>query len=196
MQEKLTIREYIDSLSSDKPTPGGGNAAGLANALGCSLMLMSLRIAVLKKNPEDAESINLEKGLLELREESMELAEQDSEKFLSVIKNYKKKGSGLSKAMYEAAQVSLNISSAAEKLSKLILKSPLGKMKNIITDVKMALEFSRVAYSGGMINCSVNESGVQNSELKELKCRKDRIEKNFESNYKEVLKNIGNDFIL
>src|SRR3989339_546499 len=90
-----TLSEYIEKLSSDSGAPGGGSAIGVAGALACSLMLMSLRIAVLKKNSSDAEALQLQDRLIFSRNGFLDLSEKDSEKFKTVMKYWKEKGQGL-----------------------------------------------------------------------------------------------------
>ncbi len=155
------LLKYIEDVSSDASTPGGGNVAGVINSLGCALMLMSLRIAVLKKNKTDSEALNTEKELNMLKDRSLCLAREDSCLFSKVMKYWREGGSSLQNALEESAKVSLDISEAAVLLISIIEKQDLKRFKNIITDVGIALELARAAYESGMLNFKINYDGMK-----------------------------------
>ncbi|NLB34616.1 MAG: cyclodeaminase/cyclohydrolase family protein [Elusimicrobia bacterium] len=167
MNKEESFTEYLKDLSSSRSTPGGGNAAARVNAMGCALMLMSLRIAVLKKTPEDDSAILLEKNLLELQERSMGLAEEDSSSFKGVMRAWKTGGQPLEEALRCSAEVSQKIAAAARELLQMIEGEEISKYKNIITDVGLALALARAAYEGGMMNTKINSAMLKNSSHKE-----------------------------
>ena len=56
MNLSKTFEDYFNELSSDSPTPGGGNAAAIAGALGASLGLMVCNLTLGKKKYSDVEA--------------------------------------------------------------------------------------------------------------------------------------------
>jgi methenyltetrahydrofolate cyclohydrolase len=50
-----TVAEFLDSLGSDAPTPGGGAAGAIAAASGCALIAMVGRLTIGKKGFEDVQ---------------------------------------------------------------------------------------------------------------------------------------------
>ncbi len=162
---KESLNKYIEDLSSSRPTPGGGSAAAVVNALACSLMLMSLRIAVLKKDPSDINGRKKEKELLKLKDSSLNLAEQDSLFFAEVIKNWKRKGKELEKSLRNSALVSLKISRAAMSLIDLINTQELKDYVNIMSDVAISVRFASSAFESGIINCRINLSSMSERDI-------------------------------
>jgi len=51
-----TIATFLDELASEKPTPGGGGAAGLSGAIGAALVSMVCNLTIGKKNYEAVEA--------------------------------------------------------------------------------------------------------------------------------------------
>ncbi len=172
-------------------TPGGGNVLGVANALSAALMLMSLRIAILKKNSGSKKYQNLEKRLLKIQETSLFLAEEDSVKFNEVMKLWKKGGNNLIKALIQSAKVSLKISKQSLLLLKLINVQEISKFSNIITDVGISVELAKAAFNGGIMNYRINIKGIKKgSIILKLAADKSKIESEFEQNYKEAIKKV------
>ncbi len=177
------LLKYIESVASDSSTPGGGNVAGVINSLGCALMLMSLRIAVLKKDKRDPDALQTEKELESLKEKSLCLAREDSRIFSKVMKYWKEGGSSLHRAIKESAEVSLDISEAAFILVSIIEKQELNRFKNIITDVGIALELARAAYESGIMNFKINCAGLQEPSGRHLKEKEKIISAEFNKKF-------------
>jgi formiminotetrahydrofolate cyclodeaminase len=69
-----SLKSYIDKVASSAGTPGGGNVIATVNSLAASLMLMSLRIAILKKESDSAEALKFEQKLFDIKEKSQDLS--------------------------------------------------------------------------------------------------------------------------
>jgi len=166
MNKEQSFTEYLNEVSSARSTPGGGHVAARVNAFGCGLMLMSLRIAVLKKDPSNTAALKLEKKLLKLQDTSMKLADEDSESFRSVMRSWKSGGEPLENALGYSAEVSQKIAGAARDLLETINSEEISKYKNIITDLGLAAALARTAYEGGMMNLKINSASLKNSSVK------------------------------
>ncbi|MGM0568352.1 MAG: cyclodeaminase/cyclohydrolase family protein [Elusimicrobiota bacterium] len=180
MSEK-TLNKYIEDVSSSAATPGGGNVAGVVNSLACSLMLMSLRIALLKKDPDNVFGRELEKEVESIKKLSLELASRDSLYFNELMKNYKKGGEELNDSLKKSAVVSLDISEAALELVRKIKSIEIQKFKNIITDVGISLQLASAAFKSGVMNYKINISA-----LKEPAGDLEEKEKKFSSDFNQI----------
>ena len=56
MNPAKTLQEYLTELSSNSPTPGGGNVAALCGALSASLGTMVCNLTIGKKKYADVEN--------------------------------------------------------------------------------------------------------------------------------------------
>ena len=55
MNTEKTLQEYFNELSSNSPTPGGGNVAALCGTLSSSLGIMVCNLTIGKKKYADVE---------------------------------------------------------------------------------------------------------------------------------------------
>jgi hypothetical protein len=74
-----SIGDYLAALSSGAPTPGGGSAAGLAGALGCSLGAMVCNLTLAKQQDEMIST--LARRFTGMAKQLIELAERDEQAF-------------------------------------------------------------------------------------------------------------------
>lgn len=187
LDDKLS--EYIETVSSSSSTPGGGNVAAVVNSLGCSLMLMSLRIAILKKENNNKEALQTESSLEEIKKRSLFLAGEDSRVFSEVMKSYSAGGEKLLRALKNSASVSLDIARAATGLICIIEEQDLKKFANIITDVGIALELARAAYESSLMNYRINTAGLKKSD-KSLEKSRYEISRKFEKIFPALRKKV------
>ncbi|MDA3792908.1 MAG: cyclodeaminase/cyclohydrolase family protein [Elusimicrobia bacterium] len=175
-----SLKSYIDKVASSAGTPGGGNVIATVNSLAASLMLMSLRIAILKKESDSAEALKFEQKLLDIKEKSLELAEEDSREFKKVMKYWSEGGKYLEKSLKSSAAVSLKIAQKSVLLIELINSQDLSLYKNIITDVAISFYFAEATFRGGIANTIINAKLLKSKDNKSeiLKMQTD-IEKRY-----------------
>lgn len=184
------LKEYIDKLSSASSTPGGGNAIAVVNSLAAGLLLMSLRIVILKKEPDNSEIQKLELLLIDIQKKSISLAEEDTLRFKQVMSCWKDGGVKLHKALLSSAKVSLDISKVSVGLIDLIGMQDLERFNNIITDVAIAIEFARSCFVGGIYNFLINVKSLDVDLYSELKTEKEKLENKFNIGYQNTLKKV------
>jgi formiminotetrahydrofolate cyclodeaminase len=89
--EAGAIGSWLEELGSASPTPGGGAAAGVAAAMGASLIAMVGRLTVGKEGFEDLDARM--RALIEdadgARGEFLALADEDAEAFESVMASFR-----------------------------------------------------------------------------------------------------------
>jgi len=84
MFKDMTIEEFIKTLASDAPTPGGGTAAAIIGAMGTALLKMTIDITMKKVDDDMLKDVgnSLEKAY----EEFLILADKDAEAFDEYMK--------------------------------------------------------------------------------------------------------------
>jgi formiminotetrahydrofolate cyclodeaminase len=87
MLTDLTVKDFLDRLASDAPTPGGGSAAALAGAVAASLAGMVVALTLRsEKHQASHEALRPLTGRLgELRRELTRLVDADSASYDAVV---------------------------------------------------------------------------------------------------------------
>jgi formiminotetrahydrofolate cyclodeaminase len=172
----MKLDDFLDTLASAEPVPGGGSAAAMAGATGAALLCMVGEITMSKKKPEDKtpieESLSVVKPLVN---RFKDLADEDSEAFDKVMDAFRMpKESDEEKAArseaiqtatigaadvpLETAKVALDAAAAAGNLAEMGSKSA-------ISDVACGLLFLDTAFRGALYNVDINVSGMSDPDV-------------------------------
>jgi formiminotetrahydrofolate cyclodeaminase len=171
------IRKYIDDASSGRPTPGGGSIAAMGGALAGSMMNMVCNFTVGKKAYQTVEEKvrAILKDGMDLTEEMLHLAVEDTEAYAEVSKAYglpknteeekKARSQAIQEACKLALQVPSKVMSAGAKM--LVLHSELVDMgnKNLITDTGVASLMALAAIESAILNVRINLVFIKDEEF-------------------------------
>lgn len=143
------IEDFLQELSSDAPTPGGGGAAGLVAAVGTALsdMVLSLTTGKKKYAQYQGEIEDLQKKADELQESLLDAMDKDAEAFEPLAKAY-----GLPKETFEEVDYRNKV---MEEALFDAAKAPLDMMNVILEAMKMT---ERVAEIGSAL--AISDAGV------------------------------------
>jgi len=172
MDTKKSIQKYLEELSSNSPTPGGGNVAALCGALSASLGVMVCNLTIGKKKYLDVEADmnQLKEKLNVYTERFITLAKNDNEAFERVMDAFKlpketdeqkKLRSGaIEKSTLEAASVPAEvIANCRELLPFLEVISSKGN-QNSLSDAGVAIAVTSAASEGAFLNVLINYSAL------------------------------------
>ena len=155
---QLTLRDYLTSLGSDEPAPGGGSAAALTGALGSALAEMVSRInAGRKKNARaPKESLEHAKGLEAIREKLLDLVTEDAQVFQKVSELWKSKSEGLEPALRGAAQVPLEVCRLTREALRFALAEAALTSSHLMSDLSEAGIMLQGSFESGALNVEIN----------------------------------------
>ncbi|MBI4393393.1 MAG: cyclodeaminase/cyclohydrolase family protein [Euryarchaeota archaeon] len=177
------VEAFLEALASPSPTPGGGSAAALAGAMGCSLGEMAATIGLGKESLKaswpvlEAARIALNKARFAL----VRLVEEDSLAYERVTAAYKlpksspaeeaTRRAAIHKALEGAAEPPLAvIGSCREGLEHLATCLTAGP-RSTRTDVQTGVALLRAALDGARLNAETNivslPEGAAQSRLRE-----------------------------
>ncbi len=182
METSKTLQNYLDELSSNSPTPGGGNVAALCGALASSLGIMVCNLTIGKKKYAEAENeiISVKDKLLKYQNDFIELGKKDNLAFEKVMYAFKIpketeeekeiRNQEIEKATIGAAEVPAQVMQSAKDILPL-LKIVIEKgNKNSISDAGVAVALvetsSKSAYLNVLINCSSLNNQIIAQEIK------------------------------
>lgn len=187
-----TLRQYFDDLSSNAPTPGGGNVSALCGALSASLGTMVCNLTIGKKKYADVENEmkELKPKLEQCQKNFFELAQKDNEAFNKVMDAFKLpketdadkefRTQKIEEATIEAAEVPSDVMKNCYDILPLLKIVAEKGNKNSLSDAGVAIALTRTAVQGAYLNVLINCSSLNNQTIA------DEIRKRAEITFDEV----------
>lgn len=173
--------QFLDSLASKDPVPGGGGASALAACIGVALTMMVGNLTVGKRKYAEVETqvIELLNKSKKMEEEFRDLIKKDAEVFLPLSKAYSMptnneqeiidKKQTLQLALIPAATVPLEI--AEKAVEALLIASEMSKIGSrlVISDSGVSVTMLKAAIQGAKLNVLINtklmEESIQKQEI-------------------------------
>jgi len=170
------IADFLETLSSDTPTPGGGTAAALTGALAASLVSMVASLSTGKKKYEGYESLYEETigKMKQMSEKLQDDMDNDASAFNGVMKalkmskktpeEKKARKAALQKSMKKAADSPLKIAECVVKVAVYAKEMVKYGNKNAVSDAYCALELSKASFNMAKENIDINLSSIKDKE--------------------------------
>lgn len=188
MMEKQILGEWVDTLASKAPVPGGGGASALGGALAAALGQMVANLTVGKKRYADVEA-EMQQSLItlnKLQKELQNLADQDAEVFAPLAAAYgmptntaeeqEEKERVMEARLLDASLVPLHIMEKAVEILALIEVLEEKGSKMAVSDAGVAAQFARAALTGAVMNVYINTKSMKDREkAEELNAKADRL---------------------
>ncbi len=170
MFKEMTLNEFIKTLASDAPTPGGGTAAAIMGAMGTALFKMTIDITAKKTDDELLTSIG--NSMESAYEEFLQLADKDAEAFDEYMKaKALPKNNDEEKAIRKEALKSARIKSIEVPLQTLersleilqafdMIKDKISKyvLSDVVGGASALKSAAKIAYANVKINVGTKES--------------------------------------
>lgn len=162
----MEIKRFLEKLSSDTPTPGGGSASALAGALSASLVAMAAGLSLKKGRPKQKEIGEIRRKALRIQKRLIRAIDEDAKSYDAVIKTLRlpknTEGERLNRnkmiqKAYRGATITPQLvcqhSIQLLDYSKtLILKGN----PNAVSDAGVAAFLADAALAGGLLNIGIN----------------------------------------
>ncbi|MCK9443782.1 MAG: cyclodeaminase/cyclohydrolase family protein [Tissierellaceae bacterium] len=200
-----SVKEYMATVASGDPTPGGGSVSALVGGLGAALTGMVNNLTVGKKAFEElSEGIKNEivenaKEIESLMEDLTGIVDEDTKAFDKVMVAFKlpketeEEKKIRSNAIQEGYKIALEVPlRAAEKCLKVLeLQGVFARYGNVnaITDVGVGTLLAYSGLEGALFNVTINLGSIKNQEYKEeISGKVDSILKSGKDLKEELLK--------
>ncbi len=174
---KSNSSEFLTSLASGDPTPGGGSAAAYAGAMGASLVAMVARLSVGKKKYKEIEAQMTEiiAKADELQQKLTNAVKLDSDAFEDVMAAYKlpktsdeEKGmreNAIEAAMVHAANIPLEVAEMAVEVMEMAgVVTEIGNL-NAISDGASGNALAKASFTGASLNVRINLASIKDGEV-------------------------------
>jgi formiminotetrahydrofolate cyclodeaminase len=182
MLQSLTMKNFINELSSNSPAPGGGSAAALAASLASALGSMVFNLTVGKKAYEafdESRKSEIIQALNELnlnKDEFLNLMEKDAQEFLELMVSFKlPKGTEeekkyrqekIDEGYIKALQAPLEVAVKAFDIYKFIELSAMFGNKSAVSDAGVAALLLQTAIESAVLNVKINLPGLKDENYK------------------------------
>lgn len=179
MTEEKKICEYLEVLSSKAPVPGGGGASALAGALGNALGQMVVNLTAGKKKYAEIED-EMQKYLTDLKtmqQEFLHLSDRDAEVFAPLAECYRLpsttpeekeyKETVMEEKLSDASMVPVEIMEKSLELLEILDVLADKGSRMAVSDVGVAVQFTRTALLGAVMNVYINTKSMKNREKAE-----------------------------
>ncbi|WP_053057993.1 cyclodeaminase/cyclohydrolase family protein [Rubrobacter aplysinae] len=172
----LSLGEFLDSVASDSPAPGGGGAAAVTASLAAGLVCMSARLS--EKHVEDAGELA---GRAEgLRGQALPLARADGEAYGRVLAALRLpagepgRREALDLAFGEAADVPLRVAELARETAEIAARLAEEGNPNLRGDALTALYLSEAAARSAAELVRLNVEEIHGNGAADARDRRDR----------------------
>lgn len=157
---KQKLEHFLSDLSSKKPTPGGGAAAGFSGAMAAGLVEMVVELTVTKKGYKKVwkRAKSLGKKAERLQKELLRLSDEDIRAYDAVVASLKTKNkTRVKQALKRAADVPNRIARASGKVSSLAKEAAKIGNKNAYSDARTAVYLASAARLSALENVKINK---------------------------------------
>lgn len=176
MIESSRLGDWVDTLASKAPVPGGGGASALSGALAAALGQMVANLTVGKKRYADAEEEMRQSlsALNILQMELMALADRDAEVFAPLAAAYgmkaetdeekAEKNRVMEENLLAASLVPLQMMEKASAILDILGMMEKKGSRMAVSDVGVAVQLARAAITGAVMNVYINTKSMKNRE--------------------------------
>lgn len=185
MFNDVKIGDFMNSLASVEPVPGGGSAGALGGAMGAALVIMALRISFKKSGlTEEAESFisRLENDRIALEK----LADFDSEAYASVMKAFgmpkeseedkSARREAIQSALKHAAEIPMKTAESCFRVMNSSFEAFGLCGDSCFSDAASGFCFARTGFQCALFNVDINLSSIKDDDfVKSMRERKSHM---------------------
>ncbi|MFW5903367.1 MAG: cyclodeaminase/cyclohydrolase family protein [Halolamina sp.] len=179
----MTVREFVEELSTDSATPGGGSAAAIAGAMGAALGEMVCNLTIDKEGFEDVEDeMEAARDALEgRRERLLELADEDSAAFDELMAAFRTpedegKAEAIEAASKTAAEVPMETAQECLGVIEESIDVAAAGNPNAVTDAGTAALLAHAALESALYNVEINLGSIDDGTFRaEMQEKTDRL---------------------
>jgi formiminotetrahydrofolate cyclodeaminase len=162
----MELKRFLEKLSSDAPTPGGGSASALAGAISASLVAMVAGLSSKRSGPKLKGAVAVREKGLSVQKRLFRAIDEDSKSFDAVIEAYRLPKNSererlhrvrqIQKAYRDATLVPRQVCQQSLRLLEYSRALVLKGNPKAISDAGVAAFLADAALAGGMLNIKIN----------------------------------------
>ncbi|CAL1239871.1 methenyltetrahydrofolate cyclohydrolase [Candidatus Methylocalor cossyra] len=175
MTKDQSIQQFLDTLASKTPTPGGGSAAAIMGAMGAALVSMACNLTIGKPGYQavEAELREVLAAAEGLRTRLTDLVQADIEAFDRVMDAYgmpkdseeqkRARSIAIQEALKQATEVPLECARASAEVIRLSRIAAEKSNRNVVSDAGVAAVAGHAALRSAALNVQVNTGAIKDT---------------------------------
>ena len=162
----MELKRFLEKLSSNTPTPGGGSASALAGALSASLVAMVAGLSSKRGKTKKRGVAGIRRKGLSIQKRLFRAIDEDSKSFDAVIKAFRlprnserdrrHRARQIQKAYREATLIPQQVCRQSLQLLEYSRALILSGNPKAISDAGVAAFLADAALAGGLLNININ----------------------------------------
>lgn len=198
--KNLTINQFVDSVASNEPVPGGGSVAAVCGTLSAALSEMVANLTIGKKKylEFEQEMNEIKAKAFNLKSKLIDYIEKDSDAYNKVMEAYKlpketdEEKSIRKQAIEEgsklAATIPLEVAITSYEILPLAEAVVTKGNSNAITDGLVAAMLARTAVLSALLNVRINLGSISDEKfVEDYTSKSNELELNTLSYEKKIL---------
>ena len=171
LMKNMSLSEFLDELSRDSATPGGGSVSALSGALGASLISMVANLSMPSRSIEKYST-----KIQSIKDDFLNLVDEDAEAFEFVMKAFllkkktleeqKKRQKEIEDSYKKAISPPLKMLQLSNDLFYAIKMIQKNANSNCLSDLGVAVEMASASSSGAVMNININLAEIKDSKFK------------------------------
>jgi len=166
----MELKRFLEKLSSDTPTPGGGSASALAGALSASLVIMVAGLTFRKDKSKKKGMERIRKKGMSSQKRLFRAIDEDSKSYEAVLKAFRlprnsekerlRRTEEIQRAYQRATLTPQKVCQQSLELLEYCRTLILKGNPNAVSDAGVAALLADAACAGGLLNIKINLAGV------------------------------------
>jgi len=162
----MELKRFLEKLSSDTPTPGGGSASALAGALSASLVAMVAGLSSKKDETKRKGMEGIRKKGLSIQKRLFRAIDEDSNSYDAVLEAFRLPRSSEKERLRRVKEIQ-RAYQRATLTPQLVCQQSLQLLEysktliltgnpNAVSDAAVAAFLADAAFAGGLLNIKIN----------------------------------------
>ena len=171
----MELDRFLEKMSSDTPTPGGGSASALAGALSASLVAMVAGLSMKKDKTKRKEMEGIREKGLSIQKRLLQATDEDSKSFDAVIKAFRLPRNSEKERLHRVKEIQ-KAYQRATLIPQVVCQRSLQLLEysktliikgnpNAISDAGVAAFLADAACAGGLLNIKINLAAVTEKKI-------------------------------
>jgi len=201
----MDVKDFVNEVSRDSSTPGGGSIAALSGSIGAALSSMVSNLSTGGRGTADVDPILMPvaEEAQELKDDLLKAVDEDTNAFdrymeakrmpKSTEEERKKRKKAMQEGLKHAVEVPMDTARTSAKVIDLAEKAAEHGKKDAVSDALVAAQMAYSGIVGGIANVKINLGDIEDEGfIEEMVEECERLEEEYREKKSKVIKKAEN----